>query len=111
MNDLISRKEAIEVISSMTVSVGGQDVLPEEGKKSVIETLDLLPGVPLNNEWIRVDDRYPEDQTIVLLAYKNIDLITIGYWDEGFAEWDGLDDMKITRPDYWMALPDAPKED
>lgn len=44
-NDLISRAEAIDVIRSMTVSLGGKDIFPREAKKSVLGALDDLPAI------------------------------------------------------------------
>lgn len=68
-------------------------------------TLDYAP----KQQWISVEDGYPEDQQHVLIAYKDSDYVSIGYFDEGFAEWDSLYDNEIVRPDYWMPLPEPPK--
>ncbi len=44
-NDLISRAEAIDVIRSMTISLGGKEIFHPEAKKSVLGALDTLPAV------------------------------------------------------------------
>lgn len=62
-------------------------------------------------EWISVNEKYPEDGRHVLIAYKNSEYVSVGYFDEGFAEWDSLYDNEIVRPDYWMPLPEPPKTD
>ena len=43
--DLISREEAIELIRSLSISIGGKEIFHPEAKKSVIEALDLSPTV------------------------------------------------------------------
>ena len=44
-DDLISRAEAIDVIRSMTISLGGKEIFHPEAKKSVLGALDDLPAV------------------------------------------------------------------
>lgn len=44
-NDLISRAEAIDVIRSMTISLGGVEIFHPEAKKSVLSALDDLADV------------------------------------------------------------------
>ena len=110
MNDLISRKEAIETINSLTVSVSGVDVFPPEGKKSVIETLDLLPGIPLHNKWISVRDRLPEEETEVLCYLGNAlwKGIVVAFRRHGDWYFDGWKCPTVT---HWMPLPEPPKEE
>lgn len=59
--------------------------------------------------WISVEDRLPENCVEVLLYYKKGHL-SMGYWDDDLCEWDGMTDEKIVSPDYWMPLPEPPKE-
>lgn len=68
------------------------------------DAVDKMPG------WISVDDRLPDNCVQVLICYDN-GFISIGYWDDDLCEWDGLDDEEITKPSYWMPLPEPPKED
>lgn len=60
--DLISREEAIELIRSLSISIGGKEIFHPEVKKSVIEALDLSPTVDavpvLHGRWIRQDNTY-----------------------------------------------------
>lgn len=44
-NDLIRRTEAIDIIQSMTISLGGKEIFHPEAKKSVLGTLDMLPAI------------------------------------------------------------------
>lgn len=44
-NDLIRRTEAIEVIRSMTISLGGKLIFHQEAKESVINALKDVPSV------------------------------------------------------------------
>lgn len=45
LSDLIRRGEAIEMIQSMQVSLGGREIFHPEAKKSVLNLLDELPTV------------------------------------------------------------------
>lgn len=44
-DDLISRAEAIDVVRSLQVTLGGKQIFHPEAKKSVIGTLDDLPTI------------------------------------------------------------------
>lgn len=44
-DDMISRTEAMDVIRSMTISLGGKEIFHPEAKKSVINALDDLQSV------------------------------------------------------------------
>ena len=60
MNDLISRAEAIDVVRSLQVTLGGKGIFHPEAKKSVIGTLDDLPTID-TVEVVRCKDcRYRE---------------------------------------------------
>ena len=60
-------------------------------------------------KWIGVEERYPENEVPVLLHYK-YGCTDVGYWYDGFAEWNNLAGEEITCPDFWMPLPEPPKE-
>ena len=45
MRDLISRAEAIDIIRSMTISLGGKEIFHPEAKKSVLGVFDDLAAV------------------------------------------------------------------
>ena len=42
---LINRRDAIEVISSMRVWLGGKDIFDINAKRSVIDAIDIQPSV------------------------------------------------------------------
>ena len=44
-NDLISRADAIETIRSMTITIGGNNVFPDNVKSSVLDALEFAPSV------------------------------------------------------------------
>ena len=44
-SDLISRAEAIEIVRSLQVTLGGKEILHPEAKKSVLNALDDIPAV------------------------------------------------------------------
>lgn len=60
-------------------------------------------------KWISVEERLPENCVEVLIYYKK-GYASMGYWDDDLCEWDGMTDEKIVRPEYWMSLPEPPKE-
>ena len=44
-NDLISREEAMDVIKSLQITLGGENIFRPEAKASVLECLDFVPKV------------------------------------------------------------------
>jgi hypothetical protein len=80
------------------------------GIRKVLRIIEQAPTLDLAPKWISVDEEYPEDLKLVLLAYADNGYVDIGYYDESFAEWDDLSDSKILRPTHWMPLPLPPKE-
>ena len=59
-NDLISRAEAIDIIRSMTISLGGKEIFHPEAKKSVVGALDEIAAVDAepvrHGRWIPIGD-------------------------------------------------------
>ena len=55
-DELISRLEAIDVVRSMTISLGGKEIFHPEVKKSVLGVLDDLPTIDAepvrHGQWI-----------------------------------------------------------
>lgn len=72
MSDLISRSEASEIIRSMTISLGGNEIFHPEAKKSVLGVLDDLAAVDAepvrHGEWI--DDMYFDEPVTRCTACK-----------------------------------------
>ena len=60
--DLISRAEAIDIIQSMTISLGGKEIFHPEAKKSVVGVLDEIAAVDAepvrHGKW---EEPYPYD--------------------------------------------------
>ena len=54
-NDLISRSEAIEIIRSMTISLGGKEIFHPEAKKSVVGALDEIHAIDAEPVRLRVE--------------------------------------------------------
>ena len=59
-NDLISREETMDVIKSLQITLGGENIFRPEAKASVLECLDFVPKVdaePVRHAaWIYNDD-------------------------------------------------------
>ena len=68
-------------------------------------------------EWIRVEDRLPDENTDVLAVFPSGNMVVCRYYDqdEDITFWqasvdDGWSsDMDFT-PSHWMPLPEPPKE-
>ena len=62
-------------------------------------------------QWIKVEDRLPEDATLVLVAWRNPDIVGMGYCygEDNWRSEDG-EYSEIATPHYWMPIV-PPKED
>lgn len=58
MDDLISRKALIEMIKSLSITIGGKDVFPNHVKSSVLDAVEFSPAVDAEpvrlGEWIHL---------------------------------------------------------
>lgn len=63
------------------------------------------------SEWIKVEDRLPENATLVLVAWRNPDIVGMGYC-YGKDNWRSEDGeySEMATPHYWMPIV-PPKED
>ena len=87
MSNPISRTEAIDVIRSMTISLGGKEIFHPEAKKSVINALNDLQSV--DAEPVR-HGRWIDNGDYVTTAYGSLDVnvcsncnaeVTIDHYD------------------------------
>lgn len=53
------------------------------------------------SDWIKVEDRLPEEGKWVLIYYK-AGVVGIGYL--GFYGWISDNDEEIAAPDYWQEI-------
>ena len=62
-------------------------------------------------DWIKVEDRLPEYAALVLVAWRNPDIVGIGYY-YGVDYWRNIDEEypEMATPHYWMPIV-PPKED
>ena len=64
LNDLISRADAIEAIRSMTITIGGNNVFPDNVKSSVLDALEFAPSIEAepvrHGRWLEIGS-YDED--------------------------------------------------
>jgi len=67
----------------------------------------------MESQWISVDDRLPEEGTIVLIYVKSWgDVLYTGYLnhDDGWHDADGELLLGFNAPTHWANLPQPPKE-
>lgn len=109
---LIDADELMQEIESISVTVGGINVLPSTAKRSVMDIINYAPTVdPLRHgEWINVADRLPKDGKRVLVVisaakHKSIymDIDTDRRVNGKWVRWDRC----IT---HWMPLPELPMD-
>ena len=75
-NDLISREETMDVIKSLQITLGGENIFRPEAKASVLECLDFVPKVDAepvrHGRWLPTNDdnkkRCSECDVIHLIA-------------------------------------------
>ena len=71
----------------------------------------------MNEKWISIDDRFPEEHQRVLVCRCvfgdcRIDIFTYkgnGKWEYNNSEWDTVEDVIGHRISHWMPLPEEPK--
>lgn len=67
-------------------------------------------------EWIRCDERLPENQEVVLVYDPRDDLIKVGtcnvdkQWIENYGSSCGCCGYFAIKPTHWMPYPDVPKQ-
>ena len=59
-------------------------------------------------DWIKVEDRLPEEGKLVLAYYK-AGIVEMSYC-YGIDNWINDEDLEISTPDYWQEIV-PPKED
>ena len=56
-------------------------------------------------DWIKVEDRLPEDATLVLVAWCNPDIVGMGYcYGEDNWRSDDGEYSEMATPHYWMPI-------
>jgi len=67
-------------------------------------------------EWIKIEDKMPDPKTLVLISnHEYLDItkpryITIGQYEEESDQWYDEQWQDLFEPDYWMPLPEPPKD-
>ena len=77
----------------------------------VLQDLSYIKRQLQKRDWIKVEDRLPEYATLVLVAWRNPDIVGIGYY-YGVDYWVNIDEEypEMATPHYWMPII-PPKED
>ena len=100
MNDLISRKAAIDALISESRIVDGHYTMYERIiiESDAIEAISMLPSA---QQWIPVSEQLPMKTDEYLVCYNNGDVSTdwYGFTDDGLI--NGFDEDIIA----WMFLP------
>ena len=112
--DLIDRKQLIQEIKSLRITLGGKDIFPANVRETVLRII-LEQPVP----WIRAEDGLPRDPEECVLAlasgkYENVELrdaVQLAYYDaedgwllEEFPEWQN---PEVSQ---WMHIPATDEE-
>ena len=112
MDDLISRRDAIDAIVNTVSRVGMHDnsaVARYGATFRQHEIIDIIETLPSAQQWIPVTERLPESGQSVLIAENDTDpdwYAAIGQYKYGRWEW--RDDMHTALPPKviaWMPLP------
>ena len=77
----------------------------------VLQDLSYIKRQLQKRDWIKVEDRLPEDVTLVLVAWRNPDIVGMGYcYGEDNWRSDDGEYTEMATPHYWMPIV-PPKED
>ena len=77
----------------------------------VLQDLSYIKRQLQKRDWIKVEDRLPEDATLVLVAWRNPDIVGMGYcYGEDNWRSDDGEYSEMATPHYWMPIV-SPKED
>lgn len=84
--DAISRKEAIDEVKRIKISLGGKDIFQNESKESIVKILDDLPSVtpqPKVGHWIENAPEYQNiDPPYICSECGNLHLRKTNYCDQ-----------------------------
>ena len=77
----------------------------------VLQDLSYIKRQLQKRDWIRVEDRLPENVSLVLVAWRNPDIVGMGYcYGEDNWRSDDGEYSEMATPHYWMPIV-PPKED
>lgn len=124
-DELIDRKALKEEIESLTMTITGMRsgktmtiLALEEYKKSILRIIDEQPTVYVNDGWIPVEERLPEDGQEVLVWYEyfrygeyNRMFKTYGIGWQFDGHWSGDVSGTKARCIAWQPLPERYKGD
>lgn len=89
-------------------------VIMEEDFKRAIRTIPagMIIDVAPVQEWIPVDDRFPEEKATCIVHYKHAYCDNDDYWEIGICFYDG-EKFRIGcayKVTHWMPLPQPPAD-
>ena len=77
----------------------------------VLQDLSYIKRQLQKRDWIKVEDRLPEYATLVLVAWRNPDIVGMGYcYGEDNWRSDDGEYSEMATPHYWMPIV-PPEED
>jgi hypothetical protein len=77
----------------------------------VLQDLSYIKRQLQKRDWIKVEDRLPEYAALVLVAWRNPDIVGMGYcYGEDNWRSDDGEYSEMATPHYWMPIV-PPKED
>ena len=112
MNDLISRKAAIEAVEDCAYRCPKMQSETDYNcgvESSAMALESLAPAVNPEPRWIPVTERLPEEMTPVLTWSCPGNFMQTARWDG--SEWKNTWNLALLRyVTHWMPLPERPKE-
>lgn len=115
MNDLISRSALLDEIKKSAFNNPYTDsrmrMAHLEEHNHFRHIVNDAPAVGTAPQWISVEDRLPEDDSLVLIAIKFADGEFVWHKGSRITLKNWLDSYNGNSKFYWLQIPPVPKEE